>query len=267
MRSTPVSPLSAWRSAPLALAFAVCVAAAPARAEERAGAEAYAEARTHYARGELTAARLGFETALRERPGDASAEAWLSRTESELSEDATGRAQQDLTAAAVSHAHAAVAAAPDSAAGHLALAIALGREALRSGPRAKLARAREVKIEVDRAIAIDPAEPRAWVVRGLWQRAIAHLNVFERAAANAVLGGVPKGASMDGALRDLQHATALAPGYVNAHLELGRTLMMAGRRAEARAALERAASLPPTSGPRDPRYQAEARELLAHAGS
>ncbi len=50
---------------------------------------------------------------------------------------------------------------------------------------------------------------------------------------------------------------------MNHRLELGRTLMQLKRRDEARRELERAVSLPPTSDPLDPKYQAEARELLA----
>jgi tetratricopeptide (TPR) repeat protein len=99
-------------------------------------------------------------------------------------------------------------------------------------------------------------------VRALLNRKIASLNFLERAAANTVLGGVPKGASMQNAVGDLQKAIELEPRYVNHHLELGRTFLEIGRHAEARRELEQAIALPPTSNPRDPRYQDEARELL-----
>ncbi len=67
---------------------------------------------------------------------------------------------------------------------------------------------------------------------------------------------------MENAVRDLEKAVELEPGYVNHHLELGRTFMMLKRTAEARREMEKAAGLPPTSNPRDPIYQAEARDLL-----
>ena len=74
------------------------------------------------------------------------------------------------------------------------------------------------------------------------------LNFFERTAANTVLGGLPKGATMENAVAHLQKAIALEPDYVNHHLELGRTFMQLERKAKARAELERAVALPPEPG-------------------
>ena len=164
---------------------------------------------------------------------------------------------------AVEHARAAVKVAPDSALGHVWLAATLGRQALKEGTRTRLALSREIKSEADRAIALDPTIGRAYHVRALWNRKLASLNAFERMMANTVLGGVPKGASMENCVNDLKKAIELEPGYVNHHLELGRTYMDLQRWAEARRELEQAASLPPTSNPRDPRLQQEARELLS----
>ncbi|HEY2955514.1 MAG TPA: tetratricopeptide repeat protein [Candidatus Eisenbacteria bacterium] len=187
----------------------------------------------------------------------------ITRAESELGEDATGDEQRRLVASSVAHAREAVSLAPDSALGHLWLAATLGRKALKEGPRARLALSRDVKSEIDRAIAIDPGIGRAYHVRALWNRKVASLNAVERLAANAVLGGVPKGASMENAVRDLERAVELEPNYLNHHLELGRTYLQLKRREDARREFERVLALPPTSNPRDPHFQREARELLA----
>ncbi len=215
-----------------------------------------------YATGRMTEARAAYQAALHDAPGSLSALCRLTRVESELGEDAKGEEQKKLVAAAVEHARAAVHAQPDSASGHVWLAVALGRKALQEGPKARLALSREIKAEVDRAIAIDPNVGRAYHVRALWNRKLATLNVFERAVANTVLGGVPRGASMSNAVRDLERAVALEPEYVNHRLELGRTYSMVKRYADARRELEKAVSLAPTSSARDAKYQAEARELL-----
>jgi len=84
-----------------------------------------------------------------------------------------------------------------------------------------------------------------------------------RMAANVVLRGVPKGASFEQAEKAFQKAIALEPEYLNHRLEYGRLLRDRGRKAEAKQELEKAVSLPPTSGALDARYQAEAKELLA----
>jgi tetratricopeptide (TPR) repeat protein len=215
-----------------------------------------------YARGQLGDARVAYSTALAADPADFAALCRLTHVESELAEDLSGEAQRQVNASAVEHARAAVKAAPDSAAGHVWLAVALGRQALREGPKTQLALSREIKSEVDRGITLDPCCGRAYHVRALWNRKLATLNFFERGMAKAVLGGVPKGASMDNAVRDLGKAIELEPNYVNHHLELGRTFMMLKKHAEARRELQRAIALPPTSNARDVKYQDEARTLL-----
>lgn len=244
------------------LALASLAAVLPAGA---AGVEeSIAAGDSAYVRGDFGAATAAYRAALEAKPGDYAALWRSARIESEHGEDASGETRKKLFAAAADHARAAVHAAPDSALGHVWLAVALGRQALHEGPKTQLALSREIKSEVDRAIAIDPAIGRAWHVLALWNRKLASLNFLERAAANTVLGGVPKGASMDNAVRDLEKAITLEPRYVNHHLELGRTFVQLKRWPEARKELETAVSLPPTSNPRDVKYQAEARALLAH---
>jgi tetratricopeptide (TPR) repeat protein len=223
---------------------------------------AHAQALDLYYQGRLEEARLAYLNVLESVPGDHRVLLELSRTESELGEGEQGESRRRLVAAAVEHARAATAARPDVAECHLALAIALGRQAMREGPRTRLALAREVKAEVDRAIELDPGNGLAYLVRGMWNREVSSLNIFERLAAHTVLGGMPRGASMQGAVQDLKKAVDLAPTAVLHWLELGRTYSDLGRRDEAREALEKVLALPPTSGPRDVVYQGHARDLL-----
>jgi tetratricopeptide (TPR) repeat protein len=246
-------------AAALAAALAV-VLAAPALAQSFA--EHLARGDELLARGALADARGAYEKALEAQPEAYPALIRLARVESELGEEAEGETQRRLVGAAVAHARTAVKVAPDSAAGHVWLAVALGRQALKEGPKTRLTLSREIKAEVDRAIELDPGIARAWHVRGMWNRKIASLSLIERMAANTVLGGVPQGASKENAVRDFEKAVALEPAYVNHRLELGRTYMELERWDDARRELEKAAALPPTSGPRDARHQAEARALL-----
>ncbi len=241
------------------LAFILLPASSPRAASFEQTLEAGAGA---YSAGKLDSARACFEHALEHHSGHFVALRWLSRVESNLGEDAKGEDQRRLFALAVEHARSAVGAAPESASGHLELAIALGRQALHEGPRTRLALSREVKAEADRAIALDATLGHAYHVRGMWNRKIAGLGFFERTTARAVLGGVPKGASMENAVADFERAIELEPNDVNHHLELGRTWLELKREDDARRELERAAALPPTSSPRDPVFQQEARTLL-----
>jgi tetratricopeptide (TPR) repeat protein len=244
--------------------LSLAAAGAPAHAADPAAWIAKGDA--SYARRDLRGAVSAYTAAIQETPKDARALCRLVRAESELSEDTSGQARQMLAATAVEHARLAVAAAPESAVCHAWLAAALGRQALGAGARARLAMAREIKSEADRALALDPRSARAYHVRGVWNRELASVSFFERTMARAV-GGIPKGASIDNAIADLEKSIALEPEYVNHRLELGRTYHQAHRDADARRELEKAIALAPTSSALDPRYQSEARQLLARIRS
>ena len=146
--------------------------------------------------------------------------------------------------------------------GHLELAVALGRLALFKGGKDKIRLSKEIKSEVDRALAIDPKQDRAEHVLGRWNRGIAELNFFEKAAANTILGGLPKGATMDEAVTHFERAIALNPDYANHHVELGRTLLKLGLKAKARAEFEKALACPQRT-PFDAEYKKDAQQLMA----
>lgn len=255
--------LSARRASLALPALILAFTLTPVRSPAAPDAGAMSAGDLAYRRGALGEARTLYLAAHEADPAGYGPLWRLARVESELGEDAGGEEQRRLVSGAVSRARAAVAAAPESAGGHVWLAVALGRQALKEGPRARLALAREIKSEADRALELDPGNARAHHVLGAWNRKIAGLSVIERMAANAVLGGVPKGASMDNAVSHFEKAIAIEPDYVNHRLELGRTLREMKRWADARRELEQAIALPPTSNPRDPAYQREARALLA----
>lgn len=254
----------ARRLVPALLALAALIVARPAAAKTTD--EWLAEGDQDYAQARLPEAQRAYAAALQAAPGHFAVLCRLSRTESELGEQQKGDEQRLTRAAAVEHARAAIKAAPDSAAGHVWLAVALGRQALSEGPKTKLALSREIRSEVDRAIAIDPGIGRAWHVLAMWNVKLASLGAVERMAANAVLGGVPKGASWANAEIAFRKAIALEPAYINHRLEYARMLHEQHRDPEARRELEKALSLPPTSNALDARFQTEARALLNKLG-
>ena len=254
-------PMPRWSTLAVRLTPVLLVAAGLARPVS-ARATPFSTGDSLYAAGQPRAARDEWLRGLTSGADRYALLCRLARAESELAEDAHGEEQRQLAMAAVEHARRAVALAPDSAGGHAWLAVALGRQALREGPRTRLALAREIKAEADRAIALDPASGRAFHVRALWHRDLASLNLLERGIART-WGGIPPGASMEGAVRDLEQAARLEPAHVHHRLELARTYAMLKRRADARRELEQALALPPRGGARDRRYQEEARALLA----
>lgn len=162
---------------------------------------------------------------------------------------------------AVRAARRAVALEPNAYEGHIELASSLGRFALFQGGKAKIRMAKEVKLEADKARAMNPRSDRAYHVLARWNRAIAELSFFEKAAAKVIFGGVPEGASMNNAVTLFEKAIALNPDHANHRLELGRTDLDLGLKDKAREQLTRALECPRQS-PFDPEYKADAQVLL-----
>ncbi len=254
------SCLGLWRGPVLGLLFLALPF--PGVPSARTLEEALAAGDQAYASARLEDAQQAYAEAVKAAPTQVVALCRLSRAESELGESQKGDAQRAMYASAVAHARDAVRAAQDSAGPHVWLAVALGRQALREGPRTKLAISKEIKSEVDRALALDARIGRAWHVLAVWNVKVSSLNAIERMAANAVLGGVPKGASYENAENAFQQAIALEPAYINHRLEYGKLLKNMKKPAEARHELEQAVALPATSSALDARYQSEARALL-----
>jgi tetratricopeptide (TPR) repeat protein len=228
----------------------------------RTAAEAIAAGDEAYAAARLEDARAAYVEATKAAPKSVPALCRASRACSELGETQKGDTQRMTWAEAVQYARDAVRVAPDSAAPHVWLAVALGRQAQREGAKTRLALAKEIKAEAERAISLDPGIGRAWHVIAAWNAGIAGLSSMQRMAANTVLGGVPKGASRENAEAAFQKAIELEPRYVNHRVAYGRLLKDMKRNADARKQLEQALALPPTSSALDARYQSEARELL-----
>jgi tetratricopeptide (TPR) repeat protein len=145
--------------------------------------------------------------------------------------------------------------------GHLYLSIALGRVALDAGKKEQVRLSKEIKVEVDKALQLDPNDDIAWHVLGRWNRKMATLGWIQRKFANIFLGGVPKDASLENAEKDFQKAIQLNPGHINHYLELGITYEEMDKKEEAKKQFEEVLSLPKTSAD-DDRYKEEAKEYL-----
>ena len=145
--------------------------------------------------------------------------------------------------------------------GHLYLSIALGRVALDAGAKERIKLSKEIKKQVDLAIQYDPNDDIAYHVLGRWNRKLANLSWIERGFANIFLGGVPKDASDENALKCFQKAVELKPGYINHHLELGITYEMMDMKEKARIEYQKCIDLPKSASD-DDKYKQEAKERM-----
>jgi regulator of microtubule dynamics protein 3 len=187
--------------------------------------------------------------------------------EGELIPDSVPSAERDsLFARAEVLARRAVVADSMGPEGHFAVAATVGRAALTSGKRERIRRAKIVREEALRTLALDPTHDGAYHVLGRWNAEIMRLSGFSRFFAKRFLGaGIFSQASWEQAIANLQKAVQLDPGRIYHRLELARIYADRKRYQEALDQLGRILSLPDREL-LDPLYRERAVELAREIG-
>lgn len=133
---------------------------------------------------------------------------------------------------------------PRSGGAWFAAALAAGVESTFAGARRRVELSKIVHQRVARSIALDPKLAGSWYLLAKWHEGLCSLNPLERTFANLLLGGLPKGPSLDSTREYLQKSNTLRPNSPLVLLDLARTLDRSGRRAEALAICRHATGLP-----------------------
>jgi regulator of microtubule dynamics protein 3 len=164
----------------------------------------------------------------------------------ELLPDSLRRARRDsLYALAEHYATRAVASDSMGAAGHFALAAAIGSRSVLLGNEARIRRAAIIRREALKAISLDPRHDGAYHILGRWNAEIMRLSGISRFVARKFLGAdVFKQASWKNAVAYMEKAVALDPGRIQHHLELARIYADRKRAADAATQLRLVQSLP-----------------------
>lgn len=169
------------------------------------------------------------------RPDDARGLARLSRAWADTlpeKPDPSDASARQAAQRALELAEAAVRADPRSAQARLALAIACGKETDFVDARTKVALARRIRAEAERAIALDPQLALAYHVLGRWHLGMAEVGPFARLGARMTVGQLPA-ASLQEALRNLAKAAELSPRTILFHQHLALAYQAAGQKSEA----------------------------------
>jgi tetratricopeptide (TPR) repeat protein len=157
----------------------------------------------------------------------------------------------------------AVAADSLGADGHFALAAAVGRASLTMGKKERIRRARVIRDEALRTIALDPRHDGAYHILGRWNAEIMRLSGLSRFFAKSLLGaGVFGEASWEGAISNMERAVALDPGRLYHRLELAQIYVDRKRYEDARLQLRELEALPDREI-MDSVYRREAEALAA----
>lgn len=144
--------------------------------------------------------------------------------------------------AAKAHALLAVKLKPNSSFNNYTVAVAMGRMALISGSKEKVAASRDIKKYADKAIKLNPKNAAAWNVLGKWNFAVSNLNFAEKAAANVIFGGLPNG-DINKAIAAYEKCKQLDPTYVLNYLDLAKAYKQVKKISQAKAMLKKGLSL------------------------
>ncbi len=144
---------------------------------------------------------------------------------------------------ALAYALQAVKLSPNLADAHLAVAICYGRLLDLVSVRTRVEYSRRVKQEADQAVRLDPRSDYAWHMLGRWHCAVATMNGLTKGIVKIVYGALPD-ASLVTARECFEKAAKLRPDRVSHTVELGCTLALVGKKAEARTMIERGLAMP-----------------------
>ena len=148
-----------------------------------------------------------------------------------------------------------------SADAHFSYAMALGRINENASSKQKIANAKLIKTEVDRAIVLNPRLAGAYHILGRWNRTIAGFNSVEKIMINSFFGGVPPGGSYDDAIKAFMTAISIEPKYMNHQYELAETYHEMGKDADAKVWAENVLKITPSNAD-DTKAKTDAETLL-----
>ncbi|MES2734353.1 MAG: hypothetical protein V4714_21575 [Bacteroidota bacterium] len=127
--------------------------------------------------------------------------------------------------------------------GHTWLGAALGNIAMYEGSRSKIKLCNSIKLELERALVLNPKDDVALSIMGSFYRALGNISWLERTLANTFLGALPKGNFSDGELA-LKKAIQLSPSTMRHWFELGLLYRDWGKEALASKTFQSAQQLP-----------------------
>jgi tetratricopeptide (TPR) repeat protein len=143
---------------------------------------------------------------------------------------------------AKSYAEEALKLAPNDPGANYAMSVAMGRMALISGAKEKVAASRDVKRYAELAIKFNPNHAHAYHVLGKWNYEVANLSFLEKNAAKALFGGMPDG-SLQQAIDNYEKCRRLDPSFILNYYELARAYKKNDQETQAMEVLKKAVSL------------------------
>lgn len=141
------------------------------------------------------------------------------------------------------------------------MAVAMGRKALVSGARERVAASRDIKKYAERAIQYDSTHGGSWHVLGRWNFKVANLSWLERAAANTLFGGIPGNATNKKAAKYIEKAIELDDQNVLYYYDLAKVYEELGKHEQAISTCQKTFDKPNLT-PDDKKIKQDCRQLI-----
>jgi regulator of microtubule dynamics protein 3 len=149
----------------------------------------------------------------------------------------------------------------ENAESHYVLALAYGRLAEISSPKERVTALKDIQTHASKCVQIDPNHAGGYHLLGRLNHRVANLSSAETAAANLLLGGVPKGMTNEKAVAYFKKAASLRPEYILYWKDLAVALADVGEKDACKAALKKAIDLPILTED-DPGYKLSCKSML-----
>jgi FimV-like protein len=164
------------------------------------------------------------------------------------------------------YARRAIKANPNSTWGHFYLGASLGLTAVVSPVARQVELADEIRVALEKSLALDPNNGFAYHAYGVWHRKISEIGKMSRALASVLYGrSLPQG-SMEKSVEYLKKAIALNPTVIVSRLELANTYIAMEDFQAARTMLSSIRNLPVQFSD-DAKHKQRAQELLEEVAS
>jgi len=180
---------------------------------------------------------------------------WMTPADSKAADE-----QRKTYSQSMSYARQAIKADPKGTWGHFFLSAAWGKFVLTQGKKEQVNASKQIRAEIDKAIAADPNNDLAYHALGRWHRRMAEIGGAQRFFGGLLYGSIPKG-TLEESEKSLQKAIELNPNYTNHHLELGRTYLGMKKADLAKQEFQKVLELPDTTS-KCPMYKKEAQAEL-----
>lgn len=205
----------------------------------------FAIGRAHEDRGETDAALKSYLEASQLAPTNAEILVHLAKMYCDEMHTATNQAGAKAFAEkALDCGLQAVKSEPLSPEAHVCVAVCYAKQFPFSDNQTKINYSRQIKIEAEKGIELDPKYDLAYHMLGRWNYEVSSMNFFVKGLVKIAYGGLPK-ASRDAAITDFKKAIELAPNRIIHHLQLARMYHVTGKDDLVKSELEKCAALSP----------------------